>query len=209
MECSLHRHLDSVEPGTPIQHIVDRCCVWGSLAEDTDCWGARAPLNRPLPAYQIDDVRTESGLVGYSEDQDMLGSLMRHLLPTPAVSPPRATPIPSEREQLIQRLMGEEHPVRPLLPERSSFTDMDILLQGLLPVGSQATELPPPAVGRHGSTVVCFSCGESGHPASRYSTLNNTFPFLLPGWQAEWTGDGFVMRSPQKEADRYQAGNIV
>ena len=38
---------------------------------------------------------TESGPDVSSEDQDMLGSLMRHLLPPPAVSLPRATPIPS------------------------------------------------------------------------------------------------------------------
>ena len=180
MECSLRRHLDSVEPGTPIRDIVDRCRVWESHAEDTDCWGARPIPNRPLPANRIDDVGTESGPVSYLEDQDMLGSLMRHLLPTPAVSPPRVTPIPSERKQLIQRLMGKEHPMRPLLPERSSFMDMEILLQSLLPVGSLATELPPPAVGRHGSTVVCFSCGESGHPASRCPTLDDMFPFLPP-----------------------------
>ena len=37
MECSLCRHLDSVEPGTPIRDIVDRCRVWESHAEDTDC----------------------------------------------------------------------------------------------------------------------------------------------------------------------------
>ena len=71
MECSRGQHLDSVEPGTPTRDIVDRCHVW------------------------INDVGTESGPVSYSEDQDMLGSLMRHLLPTPAVLPPRATPIPS------------------------------------------------------------------------------------------------------------------
>ena len=71
--------------------------------------------------------------------------------------------------------------MRPLLPERSSFTDMDILLHNLFPVGSLATELPPPAVGHHGSTVVCFSCGESGHPASRCPTQDDTFPFLTPG----------------------------
>ena len=70
-------------------------------------------------------------------------------------------------------------------------------------------ELPPPAVGRHGSMVVCFSCGELGHPASRCPTLDDTFPLLPPGWQADWTEDGFVMRSPQKEADRYQAGKVV
>ena len=157
MECSLRRHLDMVETNTPIRDIVDRCRVWESHAEDTDCWGARPPPNRPLPAYRIDDVRTESGPVCYSEDQDMLGSLMRHLLLTLAVSPPRVTPIPLEREQLIRRLMGKEHPVRLLLPEHSSFMDMEILLQSLLPVESQAMELPPPAVGRHGSTLVCFS----------------------------------------------------
>ena len=62
----------------------------------------------------IDEVGTEDGQLELapdvsSEDQDMLGSLMQHLLPTPAVSPPRATPIPSERDQLIQRLLGKEH----------------------------------------------------------------------------------------------------
>ena len=152
---------------------------------------------------------TESGPDVSSEDQDMLRSLMRHLLPTPAVSPPRATSIASEHEQLIQRLMGKEHPVRPLLRERSGLTDMEILLQSLLPVGSPATEHPLPAVGRHGLTVVCFSCGESGHAASRCPTLDDTFPFLPPGWQSDWAGNGFAMRSPQKVADRHQAGNVV
>ena len=83
-------HLDSVEPGTPIRDIVDRCRVWESHAEDTNCWGARPIPNRPLPVYRIDDVGTEGGPVSDSEDQDMLGALMRHLLPTLAVSPPRA-----------------------------------------------------------------------------------------------------------------------
>ena len=58
----------------------------------------------------------------------MLGLLMRQLLPTPAVSPPRATPIPSDCELLIHRLMGTEHPVRPVLQECSSLTDIEILL---------------------------------------------------------------------------------
>ena len=209
MECSLRQHLDSVEPGTPIWDIVDRCRVWESHAEDTDRWGARPSPNRPRPVYRIDDVGTESGPEVSSEDQDMLGSLMRHLLPSPAVSPLRATPIPSDREQLIERMMGIPHLMRPLLRERSSLTDTKILLQSLLPVGLLAMEHRLPAVGRHESTVVCFSCGESGHAASRYPILDYLFPFLPPGWQADWTGDGFVMRPPQKGADRHQAGNVV
>ena len=129
MECSLRRHLDGVEPGTPIRDIVDRWHVWESHAEDKDIWGACPIPDRPRPVYRIDDVRTKNGLDASSEDQDVLGLLMQHLSPTTSVSPPRATPIPSDREQLIQRLMGTEHPVRPVLRERSSITYMEILLQ--------------------------------------------------------------------------------
>ena len=81
MECSLRRHLDSVEPGTSIRDIVDRCRVWESHAEFTDCRGDR-PISRwPLPVYMIDEVGTEDGQPQLaqdvtSEDQDMLGSLM-------------------------------------------------------------------------------------------------------------------------------------
>ena len=75
--CSLRRHLDGVEPGTPIRDIVNRCRVWESHAEDTDCRGAAPILNRPLPIYPIEEVRTESGPVCSSDDQDLLESLMR------------------------------------------------------------------------------------------------------------------------------------
>ena len=37
------------------------------------------------------------------EDQELLGSLMRHLLPTPVVSSPKVTPIHLECDLLIQR----------------------------------------------------------------------------------------------------------
>ena len=84
--------------------------------------------------------------------------------------------------------------MRPLLRERSGLTDM---------------EIPPPSGGRQGSTMMCFSYGESGHAASRGPTLDDTFPFMPPGWQAYWMGDGFVMRAPQKVADRHQTGNVV
>ena len=73
-------------------------------------------------------MRTNSGLDASSEDQDVLGLLKRHLLPTPAVSPPKATPIPSDREQLIQCLMGTDHPVRPVSREHSSIIYLFIYL---------------------------------------------------------------------------------
>ena len=56
--------------------------------------------------------------------------------------------------------------MEPLLQERSIFTDMEILLQSLLPVGSPVTEQPRPMAHHNMSTVVCSSCGGSGHAAS-------------------------------------------
>ena len=61
------------------------------------------------------------------------------------VSPPKATPIPLEFDQLIQRLMGDYHPVQPTPMERSSITDMEVLLHNLLPVRSPVAEQPRPA----------------------------------------------------------------
>ena len=37
--CTLRRHVDSVEPETPIRDIIDRCRVWESHAEFKDCRG--------------------------------------------------------------------------------------------------------------------------------------------------------------------------
>ena len=190
IECSLQRNLDGVEPGTPIQDI-----VWESHAEDTACWEADLIPNRSLPVYLIDDVEPEDGPVSDLDDRDLLQSLVRQLLPTPAVSPPRVALIPSEHEQFIQRLLGKEPPVLLLLPECNNLTDMDILLQSLLPVGSLTTEHHQPVVGTYEATVMCFSCGESGYPAARCPVLDDMFPFLPPGWQADWTGDDFVMRT--------------
>ena len=120
------------------------------------------------------------------EAQDMLLSLMQHLLPTPAVSPPKATPIPSEFELLIQRLMGNDRPVQPGPTGRSGFTEMEVLIQTLLPFAAPSQELPNRDSGRRDwSTVVCFSCGKPGHAASRCPVLDIMFPFLPPGWKAE------------------------
>ena len=171
-ECSLRRHLDSVGQGTPIRDIVDQCCVWESHAEDRDSWGACPSPERPRPVYRVDDIQPESKPEVSSEDQDMLDLLMRQLLPTPAVSPTRATPIPSDRELLIQRLMGPELPVRPVLQECSNLRDIETLIQSLLPVGSVVEENVRPTADRYESTVVCFSCGESGHATSRCPVLD-------------------------------------
>ena len=55
---------------------------------------------------QVASVDTDSKPKDASEDSDVLG-LLRHLLPTPAVSPPQATSIPTDRELLLQCLLGQ------------------------------------------------------------------------------------------------------
>ena len=86
----------------------------------------------------VDDSRPKVA----SEYLDVLERIRRHLLPTPAVSSPKATPIPSDRELLIQRLLGTVHPVQPVVQERSSLTDIEILLQSMLPA-EENVQLPP------------------------------------------------------------------
>ena len=80
-------------------------------------------------------------------------------MPTPAVSPPKPTPIPLDRDLLIQRLLGTVHPVQPVVQERSRLTDIDILLQSMLPVGSVTEADVQPPAHRQKSTAGCFSCG--------------------------------------------------
>ena len=57
------------------------------------------------------------------------------------------------------------------------------------------------------SDMKCFSCGKSGHSATRCATLDVSFPFILPGWKAEKTPTGFLMISPKMAMDRRRAEN--
>ena len=52
------------------------------------------------------------------------------------------------------------------------------------------------------TTTMCFSCGKSGHAATRCPNLDESFPFMQPGWQAEKTPGGFIMIPPRVVMDR-------
>ena len=138
--CALRRHLDSVSPEMPMRDIVDQCRVWESHADLEDQGGWYPSPRRPLPVYMINGGgKAGDDLPGVADDitsaaQELLESLLQHLLPTPVVSPPKVTPIPSELEFLIQRLIGNDRPVQPAPMGRSNFTDMEVLIQNLLPV---------------------------------------------------------------------------
>ena len=52
-----------------------------------------------------------------------------------------------------------------------------------------------------------FTCGKSGHAATRCPALDELFPSMLPGWRAESTLGGFVMISPSVAAKRRRTEN--
>ena len=60
---------------------------------------------------------------------------------------------------------------------------------------------------RDWSDGLCFSCGKLGHAAARCRNLNDSFPFMQPGWQMEKTPDGFMMIPPRVAMDRRRAEN--
>ena len=57
------------------------------------------------------------------------------------------------------------------------------------------------------SDVLCFSCGKSGHAATRCPNLNDSLPFMQPGWQTEKTPGGFIMIPPWVAMHRRRAEN--
>ena len=128
----------------------------------------------------------------------MLGLLIKYLLPTPAVSPREATSIPTDREQLLQRLLGTMNPMQPVVQKRSGTTDLEVLLQSMLPVTSVAEDSVRPPTDRLEPTTRCFSCGKADHVTPLCLVLDELFPFLPPGWRADRKDDEFVLRPPPR-----------
>ena len=54
---------------------------------------------------------------------------------------------------------------------------------------------------------MCFSCGKAGHSATRCPTLDESFPFMLPGWTAEKVAGGYAMISHQVATECRRAEN--
>ena len=124
---------------------------------------------------------------------ESLEEIISKLLPTPAPPKTRKDPIPSDRDLLVQRLLGTLAPTIPVVRKRSAVTELETMLLSWLPVGTvkEDTVVPPRA-----STVSadgCFSCGISTHTTENCRTLNKSFLFLPMGWWAERVGDEFIL----------------
>ena len=195
-ECALRRHLDSLGPNTPMTDIVDCCRVWESHCE-VEIEPRTSAERRPVRAIcQVTEVEPAPAT---SPETKTLEDITRKLLPTTALPPPQAVTIPSDRDVLIQQLMGALCSPTPVAQERSAATDLETMLLNWLPVGTVTEEdaaLQDPSAD---SAEGCFSCGGLTHMTDQCRTLDESFPFLPTGWQAEHIGDQFI-RGPDPPA---------
>ena len=182
-ECarSVHRHLDSLGPNTPMTDIVDCCRVWERHCE-VEIQPRTSADRRPVRVIcQVTEVEPAPAT---SPETETVQDLIRKLLPTPALPSPQAVPIPSDRDVLIQQLMEAICPPTPVAQERSVATDLETLLLNWLPVGTVTEEDAASPDSLSDSAEGCFSCGGLTHATDQCQTLES-FPFLPMGWQAE------------------------
>ena len=123
------------------------------------------------------------------QSEELLKKLL--LLLTSMVSPPSRAPELSPMDKLVQLLLSETAKREPAPPMPVEPPGLETLLQTYL------AEQQSPRQGfgfrqgrRNWSDVECFSCGKTGHSATRCPTLDVTFPFILPGWKdIDWLLD--------------------
>ena len=156
--------------------LVDCCRVWESHREVEI--EPRTSANRH-PAHAICQVTVDEQAPAASPEMETLEDIIRKLLPTPALPPLQAVPIPSDRDLLIQRLMVAICPPKPVAQERSTVTELETMLLNWLPVGTvteEAAASPNPSAD---SAEGCFPCGVLIHTTEQCQTLDESFPFCL------------------------------
>ena len=95
-------------------------------------------------------------------------------------------------------MVAETKVRQPVPVAPSELAGLEALLRSLLLGQLAPAQQPRPGSFRcDWNAVVCFSCGKAGHSATRCPTLDDTFPFVLPGWKAEKTPGGYMMISPR------------
>ena len=212
--CELRRHLDCLPPDTPLRDIVDRCRVWES---HSDLSGRN--VNQPkltYPAYVVKPSKKDPEPVravtvnkperSVEDTNELLRKLVDML--TPGANTTVKAPEPSTLDKLVQLLTEKVAARKPALPESQEPTKLETKLQNFLENRRMPNqEFRQRPVQRDWSEVKCFSCGKSGHSATRCPTLDIAFPFILPGWKAEKTSVGYMMISPRRAMDRRQAEN--
>ena len=149
-----------------------------------------------------------AAVTGVRSDQNQLQDLLRRIVS--AVERPTPTPEISEIKKLLLQLTRVQ-PDRPApVVDTPVPPTLEEILRSVLD-GQRRRERqslrqrqPPKQrpVRRDWSDVICFSCGKTGHAATRCPDYNDSLPFLQPGWQKEKTPGGFIMIPPRVAMDR-------
>ena len=214
--CDLRRYLDCVPPDMPLRDIVDRCRVWESHA-DPEVRRISKPMPEPAyPTYVVKQPNYETEPVcvvtvnkpnsPVDQSEELLNKLLA--VRTPTVPPPARAPDLSPMDKLVQLLLSETAKREPAPPTPAEPPGLETLLQTYFAEQQSPRQGPRfRQVRRNWSDVKCFSCGKTGHSATRCPTLDVTFPFILPGWKAEKTSTGYLMISPKMATDRRRAEN--
>ena len=141
---------------------------------------------------------------------DDTNELLRKLVEmlTPGATATARAPEPLVLDKLVQLLTEKAATRKPVLPAPVEPTKLETRLKTFF----EGRQMPnqqfrPRPVQRDWSEMQCFSCGTSGHSATRCPTLDITFPFMLPGWKSEKTSTGYMMISPKRAMDRRRAEN--
>ena len=201
--CELRRHLDAVPPETPIRDVVDRCRVWESHGNPAVRQVSKPSPDPIYPAYVVGDVDRISetsrvaAVTGQRSGTNQLEDLLRRLITTMESSAP--TPEVPAVEKLLQRMVAETQ-------SSPAPTELEQMMHSFL---AGQCQRPAQRQRQDWSDVVCFSCGKSGHAATRCPNLNDSFPFMQPGWWADKTPGGFIMIPPRVAMDRRRAENRV
>ena len=216
--CDLRRYLDCVPPDTPLRDIVDRCRVWESHGT-TEIRRVSKPITDPVyPTYVVEQPDYDSEPVcmvsvnkqnsQVDQTDELLRKLLEALTPVKPITPPARAPDSITLDKLSELLMSHVVRSEPELPTLVEPTGLEAMLRSYF-TGQQSTGPGPRGrpMRKDWSDMKCFSCGKSGHSATRCPTLDVSFPFILPGWKAEKTPTGFLMISPKMAMDRCRAEN--
>ena len=212
--CKLRRHLDCLPPDTPLRDIVDRCRVWESHSDFSGRSASRP--EPPYPAYVVKTpekehepvraVRVNKPECPVDDTNELLRKLVEML--TPKATSTTRVPESSGLDKLAQLLSEKVATRKPTLPVQTEPIKLETRLQNFLEGRQRANqEFRQRPVQRDWSEMKCFSCGKSGHSATRCPTLYVAFPFILPGWKAEKSSSGYMMISPRRAMERRQAEN--
>ena len=193
---------------------MDRCRVWESHADPEIRRISKPSLDPIYPAYVVGDsvnvgetIRV-AAVTKPKSPPDQLEDMLRRLLANMAAPVPVPAPVPEVPTvaKLLQRLVADTQSRQPASPpEPVGLGNLfRLYLSGQQTSGPQTGQRP---IRRDWNGVVCFSCEKSGHGATRCPALDESFPFMLPGWRAESIPGGFIMISPRVAVERRRTEN--